>query len=140
MPYVNNDIRNKLDDAINTLANELKNIEKNDPKAVDGALNYTVTKLLNEIYPQPYSYYNLNRAYGVVNCLRDEFYHRVVRPYENQKIFENGDVYPSPVENSNSQQGVISWGTGAWGGGNQKHNCSQSCEGEVFVNPNLGKN
>ena len=34
-----------------------------------------------------------NRAMGVFDCAAREFYRRVVAPYEDKKIMENGDVY-----------------------------------------------
>ena len=92
MPYVTQPTRNLLDDKINELVDALLEM---DPKSVDGALNYTITSLMTRVYAQPYNYYNLNRANGVINSVRDEWYRRVVAPYEDQKAYENGDVYPS---------------------------------------------
>jgi len=57
---------------------------------VDGELNYVVTKVLKEVYPL--WYFNLNRAMGVLECIKQEFYRRVAAPYEDTKIVENGDV------------------------------------------------
>ena len=57
---------------------------------VDGELNYVVTKILKEIYQQ--RYFSLNRAVGVLESIKQEFYRRVVAPYEDVKIGESGDV------------------------------------------------
>lgn len=35
----------------------------------------------------------MNSARGAIECAKLEFYARVVRPYEETKIVENGDVY-----------------------------------------------
>jgi len=57
---------------------------------VDGELNYVVTKILKEIYPL--RYFPLNRAIGVLESIKQEFYRRVVAPYEDIKKGESGDV------------------------------------------------
>ena len=57
---------------------------------VDGELNYVVTKTLKEIYIK--RYFHLNRAIGVLESIKQEFYRRVVAPYEDVKINESGDV------------------------------------------------
>ncbi len=56
----------------------------------DGALNYTVTRILKELY-EP-KYFNYNRAMGVLSSIQAEYYRRDVAPYEDKKIAENGDV------------------------------------------------
>jgi hypothetical protein len=42
------------------------------------------------IYPP--KYFNYNRAVGVLECIKLEFYRRMVGPYEDTKIRESGDV------------------------------------------------
>ena len=49
-----------------------------------------MTKVLKGVYPLRYFY--LNRAMGVLECIKQEFYRRVAAPYEDIKIVENGDV------------------------------------------------
>jgi hypothetical protein len=49
-----------------------------------------VTKILKEIYPL--RYFHLNKAIGVLECIKLEFYRRVAAPYEDLKIKEAGDV------------------------------------------------
>jgi hypothetical protein len=60
------------------------------PEEVDGELNYVVTKILKGVYPL--KYYHLNKAIGVLECIKLEFYRRVAAPYEDVKIKESGDV------------------------------------------------
>jgi hypothetical protein len=40
----------------------------------------------------PPKYFNYNRAIGVLECIKLEFYRRMVGPYEDIKIKEAGDV------------------------------------------------
>jgi len=57
----------------------------------DGHINYVVTVLLKRLY-QPPNYRRYNKAIGVLECIKMEFYRRMVGPYEEEKIRENGDV------------------------------------------------
>lgn len=40
------------------------------------------------------SYRDCGDVLGALEAVKQEFYRRVVAPYEDQKIEENGDVYP----------------------------------------------
>ena len=87
MPYILKENREKY----NALLEELIGILKKQPlDLVDGEIHYIVTKILKEVYPL--RYFNLNRAVGVLESCKLEFYRRVVGPYEDKKIEENGDV------------------------------------------------
>jgi len=71
--------------------NELINILKEQPvDQIDGNLNYLITRILKEAYPL--RYFNINRAVGVLECCKLEYYRRVAAPYEDTKITQNGDV------------------------------------------------
>jgi len=70
-----------------------------------GELNYVITRVilgyLKSHAPHPqaacaFNYAGLNEIVGVLECVKQEFLRRVVAPYENGKIAENGDVYPQP--------------------------------------------
>lgn len=87
MPYIKKEDRPALDKLIEPLINYLKSRPLEEQ---DGALNYSVTKILKNLYPA--KYFHLNRALGVLTAIKDEFYRRVVAPHEDQKIKENGDV------------------------------------------------
>ena len=39
------------------------------------------------------TYSDYNAVMGVLECIKQELYRRLVVPYENKKITENGDVY-----------------------------------------------
>jgi hypothetical protein len=77
----------KYDKALHELVGILKSLP---PEEVDGELNYVVTKILKGVYPL--KYYHLNKAIGVLECIKLEFYRRVAAPYEDIKIKESGDV------------------------------------------------
>jgi hypothetical protein len=87
MPYISRDKRTKYEKVLGELIGILKALPVEE---VDGELNYVVTRILKEVYPL--RYYHLNRAMGVLECIKQEFYRRVAAPYEDVKIRENGDV------------------------------------------------
>jgi len=87
LPYIKSEKRKKYEKIIQELVGILKSLP---PEEVDGDLNYVVTKLLKEVYPL--RYYHINKAVGVLECIKLEFYRRVAAPYEDVKIKESGDV------------------------------------------------
>ena len=87
MPYIKSGNRNKYNTILKELIETLKALP---PEEVDGELNYIVTKMLKEIYPL--RYFHINRAVGVLECIKLEYYRRVAAPYEDAKIQESGDV------------------------------------------------
>ena len=87
MPYIKMEDRGKYEEVLKELIDILKGLPV---ERVDGELNYVITRLLKESYPL--RYFNLNRAVGVLECAKLEFYRRVVAPYEDVKIRESGDV------------------------------------------------
>jgi len=87
MPYIKPERRKKYTKVLEDLISILKSLP---PEEVDGELNYVVTKILKEVYPL--RYYHINKAVGVLECIKQEFYRRVAAPYEDLKIKESGDV------------------------------------------------
>ncbi|MGH7911871.1 MAG: DUF6899 family protein [Candidatus Dormibacteraceae bacterium] len=87
MPYIKDELRPPLDERIEGLVAAIEALPSDQR---DGAFNYATTRALRRLYPL--SYYNLNRAMGVLSCIQSELYRRVVGPYEDTKIRENGDV------------------------------------------------
>ena len=87
MPYIKAEKRVKYEKALQELVDILKSLP---PEEVDGELNYVVTKILKGVYPL--RYYHINKAIGVLECIKLEFYRRVAAPYEDTKIEESGDV------------------------------------------------
>lgn len=88
MPYIKRELRKLLDAEIDALYAKLSNEQVGND--IDGCLNYVITKLIHRIYPR--RYFSLNRAIGVLECAKQELYRRIVGPYEDEKIAENGDV------------------------------------------------
>lgn len=59
-----------------------------------GELNFMITKLVTEYLQRRGTNYSvLNEIVGVLECTKQEFYRRVVVPYEEEKIKLNGDVF-----------------------------------------------
>ncbi|MDO8621515.1 MAG: hypothetical protein Q7R31_04535 [Candidatus Levybacteria bacterium] len=87
MPYIKKDQRPAIDTLVQPLIDHLKSLPLEDQ---DGSLNYTVTKIIKKVYPQKYFHYN--RALGVLTAITHELYRKVIGPYEDAKISENGDV------------------------------------------------
>ena len=87
MPYINSEERPKYEKLLIDIIETLKAqpIDK-----IDGELNYVVTKILKGVYAP--KYFNYNRAIGVLECIKLEFYRRMVGPYEDTKVKESGDV------------------------------------------------
>jgi hypothetical protein len=84
MPYIDISDRPSLDNHART-------------PATAGELNYAITRLvLGFIANQGgNSYANFNAAIGALECSKLELYRRMVAPYEDVKISQNGDVYPA---------------------------------------------
>jgi ribosomal protein S3AE len=87
LPYIKPEKRTKYEKPVNELIATLKALSSEE---VDGELNYIITKILKNIYPL--KYHHLNKAIGVLECAKQEFYRRVASPYEDLKIKENTDV------------------------------------------------
>lgn len=87
MPYIKKEKRPQIDSLVAPLIDHLKNTPLEEQ---DGDLNYIVTKIIKNVYPQKYFHYN--RALGVLEAIKQELYRHVIGPYEDTKISENGDV------------------------------------------------
>lgn len=87
MPYIKKEDRPAIDTVLAPLIDHVKSLPEAEQ---DGVLNYAITKVLKAVYPV--KYVHLNRALGVLSAVTQEFYRRVIGPYEDTKIKENGDV------------------------------------------------
>ena len=85
MPYIKAHMRPNYDIAMAPL---LRFIEEN--KVSSGELNYLVTSILLAIKPKKYD--DMNAILGVLRCVSAEFERRILAPYEDRKIAENGDI------------------------------------------------
>jgi uncharacterized protein DUF6899 len=69
-----------------------------DHPANAGELTYAITKLICDYLMQhEVRYETMAQVLGALSGAKLEFYRRVVTPYEDRKIRENGDVYPPAV-------------------------------------------
>lgn len=59
-----------------------------------GELNFVITKnCLGFLKMEGESYDTYNSIIGALECAKQEIYRRMISPYEDKKITENGDVY-----------------------------------------------
>ena len=92
MPYIKNEDRKELNDKIHALVDSINDVSEDN---IDGVLNYVITTLLtNSMRPdnKKWRYKIFNRAIGVLECVKLEFYRRLVGQYEAECINSNGDV------------------------------------------------
>ena len=87
MPYIKQHERPELDKLLKPFIEHIKSLPIEDQ---DGALNYSVTKIIKHVYPL--KYFHINRALGVLTAILQEYYRKLVTPYEEEKISTNGDV------------------------------------------------
>jgi hypothetical protein len=86
MPYIDAAKRPDIDRWVTD--GIMHGIKFDDP----GTLNYVIAQLLQATDPRCYEDYN--KLIGVLECCKQEYYRRVVARYEEEKLEENGDVYP----------------------------------------------
>ena len=84
MPYIKKEDRHRLAPLVSSMSN-------NEIKSA-GELNYLLTQLCLSYLGSP-NYEKLNAIVGALDCCKEELRRRVINPYEDRKIKENGDVY-----------------------------------------------
>lgn len=89
MPYIKEDRRADLKTALDALLEVLDSTSA-------GELNYVVTRIMIDHlkFEKALGYEKVNTLIGVLECAKLELYRRVIIPYEDRKIADNGDVYP----------------------------------------------
>lgn len=84
MPYIKKQDRPKFRGQARLLGNEA---------TCGGDLNYIFTEIAHAYVTKVgMRYANLETVVSALECAKLEFYSQIVRPYENQKIADNGDV------------------------------------------------
>lgn len=93
MPYIDSRLRESIDEAVCDVGLDIRLLEP-------GELNYVLTRIiLNYVRERRddvdgrVSYSTYNEVLGVLSAITQEVYRRLVAPYEDEKIEENGDVY-----------------------------------------------
>jgi hypothetical protein len=88
MPYILTDDRLKLKPATDAIASVI------DETTTAGDLNFMISLMAKAyIDAKGLRYEHLNAVVGALDSCKAEFQRRVVAPYEDRKITENGDVY-----------------------------------------------
>ena len=90
MPYINQDRRDNLQEALEELVEKLNSLYGG---CFPGDLNYSISFLLLETLVRQTNYSNINNAIGMLECVKQELYRRVAGPYEDIKAKENGDIF-----------------------------------------------
>lgn len=57
-----------------------------------GELNYSLTRIIHAYWNTQPKYQTANDIVGALEGAKAEFQRRILAPYEDQKILENGDV------------------------------------------------
>lgn len=84
MPYIKQQDREKFNSSAKDIA---------DKASCAGDLNYALTVIIQSyIEKKGLNYANCNEIVGMLDCCKMEFYRKIVAPYEEKKINENGDV------------------------------------------------
>jgi hypothetical protein len=89
MPYIPNEDRFKFSGELGRLAQKIHTVGVSN-----GELNYIFTTI-SQMYLNRHgtSYNTLSDVVKALECCKLEFYHRAVRPYEQEKIAQYGDCY-----------------------------------------------
>lgn len=97
MPYIKQEKRDTLDPIIDQLLHALRGLESDDPSNnFEGNINYVISRILSRVYTGV-SYRELNDAMGILSCVSQEYYRRIAAHLENQKCYDNGDVFDTPI-------------------------------------------
>lgn len=91
MPYIKQNDRDELDAMLRPLVKWLRN---KPAWNVAGLLNYVITKIIISLWSNCRAYHMGNSIVGALECAMREFARRHLDHYEDEKIEENGDVYP----------------------------------------------
>lgn len=94
MPYIKKDTRVKLNESIDALANNIVSQSASDTDFA-GILNYSVSRLISKILLTKFvklRYWHSPMIRGILMDVSDEFYRRIMVPYEDKQIIDNGDV------------------------------------------------
>lgn len=85
MPYIKQTRREELLSKMGSLLS-IKDLNQGD-------LNYIISKLSHTyLHNKGCNYATCNDIIGVLECAKLEFYRKIVSPYEDKKILENGDI------------------------------------------------
>lgn len=85
MPYIPSLDRMTFESTIDTLAKKLT------PER-PGDMNYVISSIVTRVLKRDLTYSNANAIIGVLECVKQELYRKVISDYENLKEKENGSI------------------------------------------------
>lgn len=86
MPYITQSQRSEIKP-------KLTEFWQNCPIREPGELNYVITQLIELYRGGKYRYNLFNEIIGILECVKQEYYRRMIAEYEDTKCKNNGDVY-----------------------------------------------
>ena len=86
MPYIKQEDRQRIKPHVEEFL-------KKCPVFSEGELNYIITSLLESYRHNEQKYSTFNKIIGILECVKLEYYRRMIWVYEDTKMQENGDVY-----------------------------------------------
>jgi len=92
MPYIKQEDRKQYDEILNKLRELLSKVPDNKKY---GHINYCFTYILKYLFNLehgPITYNDYNSIIGVLECIKLEYYRKLVSEYEDEKIESNGEV------------------------------------------------
>ena len=92
MPYIDSSLRNVLDSKLNDLIDEIESVCSLENR--EGIVNYCISTIVaRSLKPQTgWRYKYLNRAHGTFLAAAQEFYRRLIAPYEDKCVEKYGDL------------------------------------------------
>lgn len=96
MPYISEEERKELDEAIYHMVESIRNSKcslYNPHEFANylGRINYCFSRVIVGVM-KTVSYKNIAMATGVLENIKQEFYRRLASKYEDTKIVANGDI------------------------------------------------
>ncbi len=91
MPYIPQERRQELYPLISKVAGEIQAAVESGIGKRGGEVNFVICSLVDMLYDRNYT--ELSAAISDVECAKLEIHRRLLAPYEDVKILENGDVF-----------------------------------------------
>lgn len=98
MPYIAQSKRDVINPGVDQIVDAFRQLSADDADTnnFEGNLNYAITAILVKAYGLK-SYRDINDVVGALECCKLEFYRRSAAKLEDQKSYDNGDVYDEPT-------------------------------------------
>ena len=90
MTYIERAIREEFDPEIDELIESIREkfVSKEIANGADEVVNYIITRIVDCIYSNK-TYFEYNRALGILEAVKQEYYRRRVAEFEAQKMQSN---------------------------------------------------